>query len=479
VTAPAATRQLRREEARYLAVESPTALGHTSTVTVIDAARAVRPIDRVLLQREVAARLSRLPTFRKVLVEVPLRLDRPWWADDPSFDLDYHIRHIAAPAGGDEAGFAELVARIHSRPLDRKRPLWELYLIEGLADGRAAILTKVHLAALADSTGDDLVAALVEPQPTLIDEAPPRWKPGGRPSAAAITCRAWQNAFLDPARAMTAVPKRLRELPLARALVNPTLALLNQWNPQQSIAVTETATPAPRTAFNRRVGPHRRWSATTIEFDRIRTVRRAFAVSVIDVVAAMVAGALRWWLVEHDDLPQSPLRALVPLSVDDPEAVDGLAGVVIDLATNQHDPVERLITISAELGEAARRHRALPSAEIRGLGGGTPLLGMVASRLLEHSPLIDRLAPPFNTVITSVPGPDEPRFALGAPVEGIFPILGVVDGMGLHVGAISVGSRICLSLTSDRDLVADLDQVVARLGEELAVLEAAALERAS
>lgn len=155
------TTQLEGRHSRLLAVETPTALGHTSTLTIIDAASAPHRIDASLLRGEVNARLDEHPMLRQSLVEVPFGLDRPWWRDHPGFDLDYHLRYIAVPDPDDPNSLADLVARIHSRPLDRNRPLWELYLITGLADGRAALLFKMHLAALAESTGNSLCAGLI------------------------------------------------------------------------------------------------------------------------------------------------------------------------------------------------------------------------------------------------------------------------------------------------------------------------------
>ncbi len=468
------TSQLRRSESRLLAVETPTALGHTSTLTILDADRAEHPVTGRLLTAEVAARLDELPVLRQALVDVALGLDRPWWRDDPGFDLDYHLRYIAVPEPDDPASLTDLVARIHGRPLDRRRPLWELYLISGLAGGRKALLSKVHLAAVGSAGGREITAGLVESTPELkgdlsaVDE---RFRPEPGPSWLHVAGRAWMNAALDPMRTFTLVPRRLSRLPGFSSLLNPTLALLNQ-RTQRSIVVTDDDRITPRTSFNRRIGPHRRWAPTDLDLGRIAELRRRYDVSTVDVLTTVCAGALRWWLLEHGELPEEPLQALVPLSVSDPDAVDGLAGVVVSLATHRARPAQRLHTVHAEIGEAVVRHHAMPAAEIQGLGGGTPLLGMIASRLLERSPLADRLQPPFNTIITSVPGPKDGCYALGAPVEAIYPILGVVDGIGLHIGAMSVGDRLCVSLTADRDLVSDLDALADRIPDELAALEA-------
>lgn len=467
------TSQIERGHSRLLAIETPNALGHTSTLTIVDAANAPHRLNAALLRQEVHARLADLPMLRQSLVEVPLNLDRPWWRDHPGFDLNYHLRHIAVPDPDDPTSLAELVARIHSRPLDRGRPLWELYLISGLADGRAALLFKMHLAALAASTGNSLCAGLIGDSPELIGEPEGElrnWLPEPGPSLHDIGTRAWLNALVDPMRTLTTVPRTLNTVPGLRSILNPALALMNQRS-QRSIVIAEQSGITPRTSFNTRIGPHRRWASAELDLRRIATVRARFSVSTVDVLTAVCGGALRWWLLQHDELPRETLKALVPLSVTDPEAIEGIAGAVVSLGTNLHRIPERLAIVHEQIGEAVTRHGAMTAAEIRGIGGGTPLLGIVASRLLERSPLADRLMPPFNTTITSVPGSQQTQYALGAEVVGIYPVLGVVDGMGLHIGAISVGDRLCLSLVSDREQIPDLADLAARIVEEFDLLE--------
>jgi WS/DGAT/MGAT family acyltransferase len=413
--------------------------------------------------------------LRQSLVEVPFNLDRPWWRDHPGFDLNYHVRHIAVPDPDDPDSLAELVARIHSRPLDRDRPLWELYLISGLADGQAALLFKMHLAALAASTGNSLCAGLIGDSSDLIGEPDAEfrhWAPEPGPSMHDIGRRAWLNAVIDPVHTMASIPRTLNSIPGMRSILNPGLALMNQRS-QRSIVIAEQSGIIPRTSFNVRVGPHRRWAMAELDLRRIAKVRAAFGVSTVDVLTTACGGALRWWLLQHDELPLETLKALVPLSVNDPEAIEGIAGAVVSLSTNRHRVVERLSVVHEQIEEAVERHDAMTVAEIRGIGGGTPLVGIVASRLLERSPLADRLMPPFNATITSVPGSKETQYALGAEVVGIYPVLGVVDGMGLHIGAISVGDRLCLSLVSDREQIPDLAALADRIVTEFDLLEKA------
>ena len=470
------TAQIDGRHSRLLAVETPTALGHTSTLTIIDPSTAPHRIDAALLKREVNARLDDHPMLRQSLVEVPLGLDRPYWRDHLGFDLDYHLRYIAVPDPDDPNSLADLVARIHSRPLDRNRPLWELYLITGLADGRAALLFKMHLAALAESTGNSLCAGLIGPSADLLadpSDVLSNCMPQPGPSLHDIGTRAWVNAMLNPLRTLRTVPRTLNSVPGLRSLLNPALALMNQ-RAQRSIVIAEQAGITPRTSFNARIGPHRRWTGVDLDLKRIAAIRTHLGVSTVDVLTTVCGGALRWWLLQHDELPRESLKALVPLSVTDPEAIEGIAGVVVSLETNVHRPIQRLDVVHAQIAEAVTRHGAMTAAEIRGIGGGTPLLGIVASRLLERSPLAERLMPPFNTTITSVPGSKEPQYALGAEIEAVYPVLGVVDGMGLHVGAISVEDRLCISLVSDRYLITDLDALAQRIPEELAILAKAA-----
>lgn len=470
-------KQLRPSETKLLTVETPTALGHTSTLTILDTSSVDHAISGRLLTAEVSARLDELPILRQSLVELPLGFDRPWWRDEAGFDLGYHLRYIAVPEPDDPRSLADLVARIHSRPLDRRRPLWELYLISGLADDRVALLSKVHLAALGSAAGAEITAGLVGPTPDLLSESGDgggAWRPRPGPSTMQILGRAWHNALVDPVRTAARIPRLLATVPRLGGLFNPGLTLLSQRS-QKSIVFTETGRMAPRTSFNRRVGPHRRWIPVELDMDRIAALRRTAGVRTVDIVTAICGGALRWWLLERDELPLDPLLALVPLSVTDPNAIDGLAGVVVSLETNRHEVGERLRAVHEEIGEAVVRHGALPAADIGAITDGSPLTGLIASRLLERSTLFERLQPPFNTVVTSVPGPTGDRYALGAPVVAIHPILGVVDGIGLHIGAMSLPDRLCLSLVADRDLVPDLEALAGRIPEELSLLEASAL----
>ncbi len=465
--------QLQPATSRLLSVESATAFGHTTNVTVLEPVDGGPKLDNRTLRAEVTARLAALPMLRKVLVEVPLGLDRPWWADDAHFDLRYHLRYIAVPNDDDPAALEDLIARIHSRPLDRNRPLWELYLITGLEDGRVALLSKVHMALIDESSSSILDIGLIGPEPELLGGAEPtRWRPKPQPSMVDLCTRAGLNAVFEPARSLGSIPRQLASLPGLRPFLNPALALLNQRNAEPYIA-TASDTITPRTSFNGRVGPHRRWARIELDMDRIAAIRRHRGVSNIDVLATVAGGVLRWWLLEHDELPRETLKALVPLSVTDPDAVDGIAGALIDLQTEKHRPEVRLDEIHRQIGLAVVERGARSAAEISMLSGGTPLVGMLASRLLDSTPLADRLLPPFNTAITSVPGPTEQLYALGARVVGSYPIFGVIDGMGLHIGAMSLGDRLCLSLVADRQLVPDLRAVAARFETELARLEMA------
>ncbi len=465
--------QLRADASRLLSVETSTAFGHTSTLSVLEPVEGGPRLDNRLLRAEVTARLPELPMLRKVLVDVPLGLDRPWWKDDPDFDLRYHLRYIAVPDEDDPSALFDLVARIHSRPLDRQRPLWELYLIKGLGGGRVALLSKVHLALLDAASPSIVNAGLLGTDPALLGaREATRWRPKPGPTLVDLATRAGLNAVFEPARSLGSIPRQLASLPGLRPFLNPALALLNQRNAEPYVA-TASGTITPRTSFNGRVGPHRRWATIDLDMDRIGVIRREQGVSNIDVLSTIAGGVLRWWLLEHDELPRETLKALVPLSVTDPNAVDGIAGALIDLETHRHRPEVRLARIHNQIGRAVLEQGARSAAEISMIGAGTPLVGMLASRLLDNSPLADRLLPPFNAMLTSVPGPREPLYALGARVVGSYPLLGVVDGMGLHIGAMSMGDRLCVSLVADRSMVPDLAAVANRFETELVELERA------
>jgi diacylglycerol O-acyltransferase / wax synthase len=462
--------------ALYLAAEN----GRVSThmAALITVAPATAPRGRLTIGRlreVVGSRLELVPAFRWRLVTVPLGLDRPYWIETDT-DLGYHVREIALPRPGDDDQLREQVARIFSRPLDRSRPLWEMYLIQGLADGRAAVLTKVHHAVADGRTGARILAMLAdtEPRPRRDVTSPPPAPPP--PSSTSMLLRGLTGVIRQPLRVVSGLPAMLSgldELPVfgtmpGARLVGATTALVRRGRRHTPIV------KAPRTSFNRRISRHRRIGTATVALDDVKLVKNHFTVSVNDVVMTIAAGAVRHWLIEHDELPAQPLTAVVPVSLRDSGSTsfgNDLSAVVVPIPTDAEDPIVRL-------GVA---HGAMLTA-LRDLGTTAPdalvdTIRMVPSAfVVQTAQLLTRLnawaplTPATNVNISNVPGPQQPLYLAGAKVESIVPLAGITDGLGLNITVMSYCGRIHVGVVADRDQVPDVQRIADWMADELGEL---------
>jgi WS/DGAT/MGAT family acyltransferase len=322
--------QLSGIDASFLAMETATTFTHVSSLSVFDPGEASGTDWFEAAKRTIAARLDRAPLFRRRLVEVPFGLDLPYWVDDPAFDLDFHVRHHAVPPPGDDRQLADTVARIVGRPLDRSRPLWELYVIEGLSGGRMAWLTKVHHATIDGASGAELLATLLDTDPhTRPPETavvPPA--DGELPDDATLLRRTAAEYLRRPEKMVRLTVRTLRELAqrtgsgsvaaladLAAQPVPGPVGDLVRRRLRASRGVDVDRPPAlpptmaPRTPFNATVTAHRRFAFTTVALDDAKRIRRAFGCTLNDVVLAACSGTLRRWLAEHDALPDEPSRS--------------------------------------------------------------------------------------------------------------------------------------------------------------------------
>jgi len=372
-------RQLSSLDAQFLAVESARVYGHVAFLGIYDPATApdgrldMRSVTRLLRER-----LHLLPPLRWRLVPVPLGIDLPYWADDPDFDLDFHVRETALPAPGDDRQLAETVSRLFGRQLDRGRPLWELYVIHGLPEGRVAILTKIHHSVVDGISGNEIMATLLDPEPSgRVIEPPPRGGAEPRepiPTDRAMLVRGLRGIPRQPARALRTLPSTLAgftDLPGANALPGiPTLSHVysrarRALGSDESAGVLEVTTARPpRTPFNGPISAHRRFAFGSLSLDSVRAIRREFGTTVNDVVVSICAGAVREWLLERNALPDDPLVAMIPMSVRKRD-VRGAWGnrislMIVPIPTDEPDPRERLRRAHEILKGAKDRHRALP-----------------------------------------------------------------------------------------------------------------------
>jgi WS/DGAT/MGAT family acyltransferase len=473
--------QLSGLDAAFLALETANTTGHVGGVCVLDPREAPQPLDLARLTEVLGERLPLVPVLRRKLLNVPLGLDQPYWIDDPDFDIEYHIREIALPRPGSEAQLAEQIARLHARPLDRSRPLWETYLITGLAKRRCAVYTKIHHSAVDGVSGAELLTVLLDLSPDG-RELPPSepYMPARPPGLVTIATMAAARLAIRPVQSVRIANEMVRVLPTLAPLGTLVGSVLGLSRGDGEIIPT-TAGRAPATPFNQPITPHRRVAFRSVDLGVVKAVKNARGVSVNDVVLAMCAGALRRWLTDHDALPEAPLVAMIPVSIRDPASKGTLgnkvSAMLAMLPTNLHDPEKRLEIAHAATQVAKAQQAAIPQGLVDQISDfAVPALTARAARVVFATGLLQRL-PPFNVTISNVPGPNVPVYLCGAKLLAYYPLSVVTSGQGLNITVVGYLGRLDFGLTSCRELVPDIDTLASYLVDELELLAKAAVPR--
>ncbi len=474
-------KQLTGLDASFLYMETGSTFGHVSSLCTFERPSGdYSPFDEYRAQIE--SMLDELEPFRRRLVEVPFQLDHPWWINDPDFDLDFHIRHIAIPAPGDDEQLAAQVARIISRPLDRSKPLWEAYVLEGLEGNRFAVLNKTHHATIDGASGVEMLAMMLDSTPhgdrRKTDTKP--WKPEQEPDDAAMLMRTFANYARRPerlARANYRFARRMTEnLREAGGFGDGLRQLQRAFTPaSQSRGETGRALTAPPTPFNKAITPHRRWSFDGVPLSDIRALKSEMGATVNDVVMAMCAGGLRKYLERHDALPDAPLVSMIPVSIrtgnEDEVWTNRVSGMVAPIPTDCDDPVERVRRVSEEMTRAKEQFDLIPADELTDFTNfSPPVLATLASRASTQLRLADRVASPVNLVISNVPGPREPLYLAGAKMLRYYPVSTIAEGQGLNITVMSYLDSLDVGAVACRELIPDLEDLVADIIDELDVL---------
>ena len=476
-------RQLTSLDAQFLALETPRQYGHVSAIAVLDPTTAPGgKLELSQVQNLIAERLSLLPVFRWRLAEIPFGLDYPYWIDDPDFDLEYHVRELALPAPGNDTQLTEQVARIFSRPLDRARPLWELYLIHGLKGGRVALMTKIHHAVVDGMSGAEILGVLLDLAPEGRDAPPPLSKAVGPvPGQLEMLARGLAGLPKYPLRVLESLPKALPNIeevgiydavPGARELARATRGVQNRLGLGGDVVERKQMIP-PVTSFNGRVSAHRRLAIGRIPLDAVKAVKNEHECTVNDVVVSICAGAVRRWLIEHDELPEEPLVAQIPVSVRTTEQQGTFGNQIMLMSapvfTDVPDPIRRLEQTHDALGDMKTRHRAMPAQLLQDATNFIPPAVFSRAARLTFA-LSSNGRPTWNMVVSNVPGPQFPLYCVGAQLVAIYPVSVVTDGMGLNITVMSYCGQLHFGIVADRNMMPDVWSLMGWLQEELDAL---------
>jgi WS/DGAT/MGAT family acyltransferase len=452
----------------FLLLEKPNAYMHVASTGIYQMGPLKTPeggVDIELIKRGITGALHRIPRYRQKLAWIPLE-HQPVWVDDDRFNLNYHVRHASLPRPGDEEQLKRLSARVMGQRLDRTRPLWEMWIVEGLEGDRFAVINKVHHCMIDGVAGVDLMTVLMSTSPDAeIPEAPPfvpRPEPSGFELLRGELGRRIRLPF-EAARDIRNFASEARDV--RREFLSRLRALAE--------TIGTTLRPASPTPLNQRVGPHRLFDWATMDIGEIKELRRALGGSLNDVVLAIATGAVRDFLQQRRvDPGELDFRILAPVSVRTKEeggkAGNRVSAWIVPVPVGEPDPLERLKAISRRTAELKNSKQAVGAEVLTQVAEWTPatLLSLGArnaTRLL-----------PFNLVVTNVPGPQLPLYLLGAKMEEIYPYVPLADNLGLGIALFSYDGKLAWGFNADYGLVPDLDQFVQAIRDSFQGLREAA-----
>jgi diacylglycerol O-acyltransferase len=447
----------------FLYMETPTTPMHVGGVATFDPPAEGFDYDRLV--DLISERITLVPRYRQKVRFIPGRLANPVWVDDDGFDVTYHVRRSALPKPGTDAQLRELVGRLMGRRLDRNRPLWETYLVEGLEGGRVGIITKTHHAMVDGVSAVDIGTVILDVTPAPREVPKDDWRPSRPPGAASLVLGAMTDYVTRPTQA----------LDTARSAVFDARATASKVSGVASGVLASAASiarPAPDLPLNVRIGEQRRFGLAATDLDDYKLVRKAHGGTVNDVVLATVSGALRAWLLTRGEAvtPSTVVRAMVPVSVR-PEGSPGASGnrissLFVDLPVGEGNPVVRLQRVSyAMRGHKESGQSVGAQALVQMSGFAPPTVHSLGARVA--SSMTRRL---FNLVVTNVPGPQFPLYAAGARMLSMHPVVPLAKGQALSIGLTSYDGGVFYGLNADRDAMADVDVVAQLIEESLAEL---------
>ncbi len=463
-------KQLSGQDAAFLYGETPNWHMHVSGLIIVDAESAPDGWTFERFRELLITRIPEIPQLRWRLVDVPFGLDRPSWIEEPNLDPDYHIRRIALPKPGGPKELGDVIGRLASYKLDRSRPLWEAWCIEGLEGGKVAIFQKMHHAIVDGASGAGLAEVLLdlEPEPRVSStEVHQEILDSREPSQAEMLARAALR---------TAVRTPFRVARFTRQSVQQIASAVPILRSDQQVSLPLTA---PRTLLNSDPTPRRYFSSARLDLERVKALKDAYGVKLNDVVLALVSGALRSYLMKIDDFPEATLIAQCPVSLrvqgEEGEVGNKVGSIFTSLATDIDDPAERLLAIHESTQSAKEMREAMAAHQIMGLTETTPPgLIALAARMYTGAGLASRTPPAVNVVVSNVPGPDFPLYVAGGRVEALFPMGPLLMGMSLNVTVFSMSGRLDVGVMFCPDTLPEAHLIAEYFEAELAELERAA-----
>ncbi len=468
--------QLSGQDASFVYMETPSTPMHIGSVGIYDPSTAPGGFVRFKdILQFIEARLGGAKSFRERLIRVPFDLDHPYWIQDPDFDIEYHVRHIALPSPGDWRQLCIQVARLHSRPMDLTKPLWEFVIVEGLDNieglpkGCFALVAKVHHAAIDGMSGVEMSAAVHDLSPDKSNRFPEEeWKAEAKPGVGELLISGYFNTLRQPMRYMETVARSV-----------PGLTRLANEIRKGDVSIAGARTP-PKTRFNAKVSSHRVFDGVPFPLDDVRAIKSAVpGATVNDAILAIIGGGLRIYLNDKGELPEANLTAMAPISVrqEGEKAALGnlVSAMVVSLGTHIADPMERLAHIHADAINSKGLTNAVGARTLTDYSQLIPSgLAGLGARLYTRLGVANAMAPVFNVVATNVPGSRVPLYFCGAKMVKMYGLGPIFDSMGLINTIYSYVDEIAISFTCDRDMMPDPDAYAAALRRSFDDLLAAA-----
>jgi diacylglycerol O-acyltransferase len=455
-------------DASFLYLETSTQLLHVCGLLVLDPDSIPDGYKFARMKERMARQAGAVAEFRQKLRHVPLDLDHPVWVDDEDFDIDRHVHRLALPSPGGPTELTEITGHLAGLPLDRSRPLWDMWVIEGLEDGRIAVFMKMHHATVDGTSGMGLLAHLCSLEPEATPPPPSedeREKAPPAPSEVELLARALLRNGSRP-------------LKVAK-LLTPTIgALAGTMDRARKGTAMAAPLTAPRTSFNATISGHRTIAYVDLPLDEVKAVKNAVeGATVNDVVLTLCSGALRRYLEERDELPESSLLATVPVSVRGTSSAGGInqvSALFARLGTDIADPAERLSFVSAGNSRAKDHNKAIPAEALQEWAElAAPKTFGMAVRIYSGLRLAEKHPVVHNLVISNVPGPPVPIYFLGALVEGMYPLGPVFHGAGLNITVISSNGNLHVGMIACAELAPRLWDLAHHFPDELAALRKA------